>query len=181
MKKTFQQLYVNFPQVTHKFSFWMLSQYKIREEDYDDSISEHRYIIAARFFGESTDLPTFLNADGLEDRIEDMFDRYQKAEAIVSNQDPLDKLSNLDWKTRNDMTEKLFTRKTNPGLRDTLIRLTNFRLPALSDALIPLKVKKPEFGLKDQALETVMDNHQLWLDNIRWAWDVKANKIEIPF
>ena len=77
--------------------------------------------------------------------------------------------------------EKLFTRKTNPGLRDTLIRLTNFRLPALSDALIPLKVKKPEFGLKDQALETVMDNHQLWLDNIRWAWDVKANKIEIPF
>lgn len=184
MKRTFQQLYVNFPQAAHEFSFWMMNQYKIREQDYDDSISEHRYIIAARFFGEPTEAPAYVNADGLEEKLEDMFNRYQQAIVMVSDKDPLKELTNLDWKTRNEMTEQSFTRKTNPGLRDCLILLTKFRLPGLSDALIPWKGITSEFGRQIHAMSdssASLDEEQVWLENIQWAWDVSAGKIKIPF
>lgn len=181
MKTSFQQLYVNFPEAAHEFSFWMMNQYKIREQDYDDAISEHRYIIAARFFGESTNLPAFVNADALEQKILDMFDIYQKAAQIISNQDPLKELANLDWQTRNKMTENSFTRKTNPSLRDTLIPLTNFRLPSLSDTLVPFEDRKPEFKQEVLSVEHSIDSDQFWIDNIKWSWDVRANKIQILF
>jgi len=184
MKRTFQQLYVDFPQATHEFSLWMLTNYKIREADYDDSISEHRYIIACRFLGESTDLPIFLNAEALENKIVELFERYEKAIATANSQDPLKELSNLDWETRNKMTEKSFTRRINPSLSDSLKPLTNFRFPGLSDALIPWKGRSSEFDHTVPAVSSANGNHvdhQMWLDNIKWCWDFHAGFFEIPF
>jgi hypothetical protein len=179
MKKTFQQLSVNFPQAMSEFAFWLVNQYKIREKEFDESISIHRYIIMARFIGENTEPPRFANDQLLETYIEDMLSRYESAINIVTKTDPLMDLTNLDWKTRNEMTEKTFTRQTNPSIRDTLVMLTNFRLPGLSDTLIPYKGRSLEFGRMVSLGEP--DTDQFWIDNIKWAWDVNAGKIEIPF
>lgn len=181
MKRTFQQFSVNFPQAANEFEYWLMSQYRISPKDYDASITLHRYIIMARFLGEVTEPPRFVGDDAIEDLIVTMMERYENAINTSSKFDPLTDLTNLDWQTRNQVTEQSFVRQTRPSIHDAFIPLTNFRRPALSDTLIPYEGRSSDFAQTVTAVEDSMDSEQFWIDNIQWAWDVQAGKIKIPF
>ena len=166
----------------NEFEFWLVNQYKIRPKDYDDSITLHRYIIMARFMGEPTDPPRFAGEDALEDMIEALVARYENAINVSSKRDPLTDLTNLDWETRNIMTEKTFVSQSNPSIKDALIPLTNFRLPSLSDTLIPWDRRSAQIPhqIEPSKESWAMMEEITWKDNIQWAWDVSAGKIQIP-
>lgn len=183
MKTTFQQFNVNFPKAASEFEYWLMSQYRISPKDYDESITIHRYVIMARFLGEVTEPPRFVGDDAIENMITAMLERYENAINVSSKFDPLMDLTNLDWQTRNKVTEQLFVRQSRPSIHDALISLTNFRRPSLSDALIPYEGRSFDFA---QTVELDEENRKImedmyWIDNIQWAWDVQAGKIEIPF
>ena len=55
--KTFNQLAMDYPRACMQFASWMIQKFNITTRMYDESFTDHRYVIAARFFGESLDVP----------------------------------------------------------------------------------------------------------------------------
>jgi len=178
MKHRYTELFRQFPQGAKFFSGWCFNQFKVTMAMYDESISEHRYIIAARYFGHPTVPPKYVMEDQLEEIIYKMFADHEAA-LVKDKIDPMDELSNLSWQKRNSMNDELFKRQTNPSIRDTLIPLTNFIRPGLIDTLVPYKGRSSNFSQTVTPGSPLID--QEWIDNITWSWEVKAGKIQIPF
>lgn len=183
MKHLYSELFRQFPQGAKHFSGWCFNQYQVTMQMYDDSIAEHRYIIAARFFGHPVVPPKYVIEDQLEEIIYKMFVDYEAA-LVKDKLDPMDELYNLSWQKRNNMNDEvLFKRQTTPSIRDTLIPLTNFVRPSLIDTLVPYTRRMSDCGLEIKPTGIMVGSAvtQEWIDSIQWAWDVSANKIKIPF
>jgi len=182
MKHTYTELFKQFPQGAKHFSGWCFNQFKVSMAMYDDSISEHRYIIAARYFGYPVKPPKYALEAQMEDIIYKMFMDYEAA-LVKDKADPMDELCNLDWQSRNSMNEELFKRQTKPSIRETLIPLTNFIRPGLIDTLVPFKARSSDIGLEIKPTGIIAGSPmtQEWIDSIQWSWDVKEGKIQIPF
>lgn len=181
--KTFNQLTMDYPRACMQFASWMIQKFNVTTRMYDESVINHKYTIAARFFGYP--LTPEMGIDGyyqMGEAIESMIEAYDHA-LKLNPKDPLKVLNQMEWQERNKYTEKVFTRRTRDGICNCLIVLPNKPFLALSDTLIPFKGRSSIFGQTVSTGEPIMDNYdeQFWLDSIQWSWDVKAGKILIPF
>jgi hypothetical protein len=169
-----------YPNAMHAFSSYMLSKFQVTMKMYDETVTDNRYIIAARFFGWSLNIPD----EDPERAITEMLYDYEEAFKKDSGKDPLKELVDMEWKERNEKLEETFKRPVQDYISNCLIPLTNYRFDSISDCLIPYQVRKSPYELikeLDASVKVTFEEQQLWLDNIQFAWNVSAGKIEIPF
>jgi len=184
MKAIFSDFFRISTRAANEFQYWLINTFNVRMNQYDESIMTHRYIILCRFLGDCLEPPKYANDGKLEELIIEKFSDYADALSKYKDVDPLAELTNLPWKQRNIMNDKMFIRKTLPGISDALKPLTNFLLPSLYDALIPFKHRNAVYDAlpsPESHIKVTPEEEQFWLDAVQWSWDIDNGKIKIPF
>jgi len=179
-KMTLSELEIKFPGAVREFTKWWMDKFHLSDKHFDQGIMQHKYLVWCRFLGEPSNELTYFTDIAIQRRLVEIIGNYEKA--LQSEQrysDPLDKLTDMPWEQRNELTKKTWIRKSKPGICDTLVPLTNFIRPSLFDSLIPFTGRNAEIRQENDTYE--YSDEQMWKDNIQWAWDVQAGKIKIPF